>query len=283
MSKAYGGLGYFDLNIDNLGARFLFISRHWDLPSPPGIVLRHCYETFRLSVGLGGDIFELDYDSLEKLAEHSWFKHLWLLCHMISSPIIFNTKYKIPQMRKKDRPIMDVFRDSGIWQMKQLLVLQCMRRYKCVYALSDTLECDGRTVMLSMMDNSEGTSEWTFPKEKPRRKDFELWCTALLHVTSSIQTSFGPYIRHPHKNTGWYTSSDNLYLYKQNPNGTFDSFRQSPSARTTIRRKYIPCLTSYSPPLDTKTSKYALGTIQEGMTDIIITSTTSCFIPDEHP
>ena len=71
ISKAYGGLGYFDLNIDNLGARFLFISRHWDLLSPPGIVLRHCYETFQLSVGLGGNIFELDYDSLGKLAEHS--------------------------------------------------------------------------------------------------------------------------------------------------------------------------------------------------------------------
>ena len=71
MSKAYGGLGYFDLNIDNLGARFLFISRHWDLPSPPGIVLRHGYETFQLSVRLGRNIFELDYDSLEKLAEHS--------------------------------------------------------------------------------------------------------------------------------------------------------------------------------------------------------------------
>ena len=30
-----------------------------------------------------------------------------------------------------------------------------------------------------------------------------------------------------------------------------------------------------------KTSKYAAVTIQEGMTDIIVTSTPSCFIPDE--
>ena len=111
--------------------------------------------------------------------------------------------------------------------------------------------------MSSMMDNSEETSKWTFPKEKPQKKNFELWRTALLHVTLSIQTSLGPYIQHPHKNSGWYMSSDNLYLYKQNSNGTFDSFRQSPSARTTRRRKYIPCLTSYSPPLDRKTSKYA--------------------------
>ena len=117
MSKDYGGLGYFDLNIDNLGARFLFLSRHWDLPSPPGIVLRVSYETFRLSIGLGGNIFELDYDSLGKLAEPSWFKHLWHLCHLFSLPIIFNTKYKIHLMRKRDRPIMNKFCDSGIWHM----------------------------------------------------------------------------------------------------------------------------------------------------------------------
>ena len=166
MSKTHSGLGYFNLNIDNLGARFLFISRHWDLPSPPGIVLIHCYETFQISVGLGWNIFELDFDSLEQLAEHSWFKHLWLLCHMFSSPIISNTKYKIPLIRQRNKPIMDVFRDSGIWQMEHLLFLQCMWRYKCVYTVSDTLEYDGRTVMSSMMDNSEGTSEWTFPKEK---------------------------------------------------------------------------------------------------------------------
>ena len=74
-------------------------------------------------MGLGGNIFELDYDSLEKLAEHSWFKHLWRLCHMFSSSIIFNTKYKVPLMRQRDKPIMDVFCESGIWQMEQLLVL----------------------------------------------------------------------------------------------------------------------------------------------------------------
>ena len=67
MVKNHGGFGYFDLNIDNLGARFLFISQHWDLPSPPGIPLRHSYETFWISVGLRGNIFELDYDLLGKL------------------------------------------------------------------------------------------------------------------------------------------------------------------------------------------------------------------------
>ena len=69
MTKKYGGLGYFDLNIDNLGGRFHFIARHWDLPSAPGKALRQAYEIFRLSVGIGGHIFERDFDHLGKLAE----------------------------------------------------------------------------------------------------------------------------------------------------------------------------------------------------------------------
>ena len=145
-------------------------------------------------MGLGGNIFGLDYDTLGKLVEHSWFIHLWRLCHMFLSPIIFNSKYKVPLMRQRDKPIIDVFCKTGIRQMEQLLVLQCVQRHKNVYALSNTLECDGRMVMSNMMSNSEGTSQWTFPKEKPQKKDFDLWRTALQHAASSIQTYFGPYI-----------------------------------------------------------------------------------------
>ena len=69
--KKYGCLGYFDLNIDNLGKRFHFIARHWDLPNTTGKTLRLAYETFRLSVDLGENIiFERDYRHLGKPVEH---------------------------------------------------------------------------------------------------------------------------------------------------------------------------------------------------------------------
>ena len=46
LPKKYGGLGYFDLNIDNLGDRFHFIARHWDLPTATGKTLRLAYGSF---------------------------------------------------------------------------------------------------------------------------------------------------------------------------------------------------------------------------------------------
>ena len=115
MSKTYGGLGYFDLNMDNLGDQFHFISCHWDLPTATGQTLRHAQKTFRISVGLGGQIFEQDFDRIGELAEPCWFTHTWRLCHRFSSPITFATKFEVPLTRERDTALMDAFLDTGIW------------------------------------------------------------------------------------------------------------------------------------------------------------------------
>ena len=123
MTKKYGGLGYFNLNIDNLGDRFHFITCHWDLPTAAGQTLRHAYEIFRISVGLGGNIFERDFDHLGKLAEPCWFTHTWKLCHRFSSPIEFGNEFEVPLMRERDIALIDSFIDTGIWQIADLLIL----------------------------------------------------------------------------------------------------------------------------------------------------------------
>ena len=126
ISKKYGGLGLFDLNIDNLGERMHFITSHWDLPTATGQTLRHAYEMFRISVGLGGHIFERDFKHLGKLAEPCWFKHTWELCHKFDSPIKFDTKFEVPLMRERDITLMDAFLDTGIWQISDLETLNIL-------------------------------------------------------------------------------------------------------------------------------------------------------------
>ena len=174
ITKKYGGLGYFDLNIDNLGDQFHFIGCHWDLNSAAGQTLHHAYETFRISVGLRDHIFERDFDHLGKLAEPCWFTHTWKLCHRFSSSIKFATEFEVPLIREQDITLMDDFIDIGIWQIGNLEVLNRVRRYNCVYSKSDILQPDSKTILPSTMDKSQGTSNWTFPREKPTRTDLEL-------------------------------------------------------------------------------------------------------------
>ena len=89
MSCNYGGLNMFDLNIKCLGAKLHYLQTYWSMLTQEGRHLQQMYETFLMDIGIGGNIFDRNYTSLEYLAEHSWFKHLWRLCNK------FDCKLKI--------------------------------------------------------------------------------------------------------------------------------------------------------------------------------------------
>ena len=282
MSKTFGGLGLFDLNVDNLGDRFHFISCHWDLPTATGQTLRHAYETFRISVGLGGNIFERDFDHLGDLAEPCWFTHTWRLCHRFLSPIMFATEFEVPLMRERDTTLIDAFLDTGIWQIGDLKDLNTVRRYKCVYSKSDLFQPDGQTILPSMMNKLPGSSDWTFPREKPTKDQFTLWCNALQHLTSPelrLRRSLGNYINPPHKSTGWYLSNSKKYLYKKCDNDTFETHRIALDSRGSRRPKYVRCISSSIPPLDPNNHKYAAVEVNSRARTFSVLSSSQAFRP----
>ena len=220
--------------------------------------MRQSFEMFQLSLGLGGNIFERDYDTLGVLAEHCWFEHTWKLCHKFDVVIELNSSYNVPQIRVKDRPIMEILIDSGIWTDQELNSLQTVRRFLKVFWKSDALRMDGRTIDPSMMNNNEEKSSWIFPLERSRPKDFVLWRAAIQSITNAntltFQTPLGPFIRMPHKEVTWFISTDKQNLYRRNPNGTFDTYRPNPNGRSMRKLKYIPCVSAYSPTLNQITS-----------------------------
>ena len=185
-------------------------------------------------------------------------------------------------MRERDTSLMDAFIETGIWQIGQLEELNRVRRYKKVFSKSDILESDGQTVLPSMMDRSEGKSKWEFPKEKPRRKDFELWQSAIYHLTSTtliLHRPLGRYIHPPHKTSDWYQSPDRRYLYHRCDNGLFDAYRQSPDARSSRTAKYRPCANSYSPPLILPYASYATVVPIPHSAEVKVTSSAECIQP----
>ena len=201
---------------------------------------------------------------------------------MFSSPIKFASEFEVPLMRERDIALMDAFLDTGIWQIGDLIILNRVRRYKCVFSKSDILQPDGRTVLPSMMDKTPGNSEWTFPKEKPTQKQLDLWYAALQHLTSTelqLCRPMGNYINPPHKKTGWYLSNSNTYLYNKCENGAFDTFRRAPDSRSSRRPKYVGCIPSSIPPLNPTHHKYAAVKVNSSAGTVSILSSGQAFQP----
>ena len=132
LPSAWGGLGMFIVNIENLGARCLLLQNHWATSSVDGTALQTGYETFRVDTGLGGDILTRNYDELEHLAKHSWWKITWQLCYLYRVSIKFSSTFEPPAQRENDSSLMDVFVSQGIWNQSELAVLNRVRRYKKV-------------------------------------------------------------------------------------------------------------------------------------------------------
>ena len=159
----------FDLNILCAGAKLHFVRSFWNTFTPEGDHLRQSYETFLMDVGLGGNIFTQNYNTLGFLAEHCWFKHLWRLCHMYGVSLTINFPENPQQCREGNRAIMDVLVDSNLFSVPELMTLQCVRRHKKVHYLSDILCADGRSVQRDMVFDTFVSSSRPFSLEKPTR------------------------------------------------------------------------------------------------------------------
>jgi len=87
---------------------------------------------------------------------------------------------------------MDMFLSTGHFTIDQLKQLQRVRHFKKVYYLSDVLACDGKTITDLALSNQEGLSKKVYPTQRPTKKDFDLWVTALRPISGSTFTMDRP-------------------------------------------------------------------------------------------
>ena len=108
-----------------------------------------------------------NYNILGFLAENSWFKHLWQLCHLYGVALTINFPENLPQCREGNRAIMDILIDSNLFLVSELMTLQCVRWHKKVHYLSDILCADGRSVRQDMISDAIVLSSRNFSLERP--------------------------------------------------------------------------------------------------------------------
>ena len=161
--------------------------------------------------------------------------------------------------------------------MKQIKILQRVRRFKKVHFLSDALCADGCTVRPDMLTGSEVYSRRDFSRERPTKPDLELWCHALRSITSmqlTLESPLGPYLVTPHNTEEWFATNDESELFLKRVDGVVDVYTRPTDCRVTRRLRYTQVESRHSLP-DESLLRVAtvLRTAQEGSVSLHSTST----------
>jgi len=242
----YQGLGIFDVNIERLGMKLFWIQRYWGSGCLEGQMLFHAYEAFSIDLGLDGNPFTYSFTKYGHLTVASWWKDLWeLLCHF-DIRLELDSALPFQPYRLGDKSIMRWFAESNFFTTKQLSILNRVRKRKCVFFLSELVLCDGRTVDISLLDGSEGSSRnKTYPMEKPTSSDVSLWMNAIRSLSSAsyhLPTSLGAVLCiSPDIDWFWNEQGRHLVKYNRAPSGdirAYDHYIEVSTTHNTRNTRY---------------------------------------------
>ena len=277
MPEMFQGLGMFDLNVERLGAKIHFLRRHWNSNEAMGLMVRNAYETFQLDIGLHGNIFTRSFAEFSHLSADNWFYDLWRLCDHFEVSLIIHDSHDVPLLRDGDRALMECFISLGLFSDDQLDTLARFRKYFRVYSLAELLTCDGCTVDRAFLSYHRHDSTRVYPYEKPRRKDLDLWISALRLVTSPslvLDQPLGQYLITPPNHTGWYANNDISEVYHLRGDFSYDVY----SRTATERRHRHPTFTKSHLAEEDEIILARLASV-EAIEDVSITLQSSTLVP----
>jgi hypothetical protein len=216
----YQGMGMFDLNNSCLEFKVHLMREYWNKDDCLGNMIRLCYESFLVDVGLGGNVFCKDYKKLHHLAQSCWFEHLWCLCDFLQVQVVLDQSHHAQRVREHDRCFMDVIIEDGRMKEDTLKTVGICRKYKKIHMMSCLVKCDGREIRPDVLDNQEGQSLRQFPQEKPTPAMLATWNDAIATLASDrvngkmcLPSPLGKFLREPLRHDGWYSSTNECTLY----------------------------------------------------------------------
>ena len=139
----------------------------------------------QLQLSVNGCPLDLNYEEWHYLAPLSWIKMLWRTLHVTGFEL--HLEYiVIPFPRIGDRLVMDVLREASGNDEDHLKSLGKVRGSLGAIFMSDLVTSDGKYIEQHAIESNWvlKRSSYCFPKEKPDKKDWELWITYLKSATN---------------------------------------------------------------------------------------------------
>ena len=184
-------------------------------------LLRVTLETSILEVGIGRNLFELDFSKFHALVTDGWIKSLWEFCDKHNITIKdYTTKYP-PLMRMNDVYLTEVFAEEG-YSDGQLRKLNQCRIYLQVLRLSDIVNGygDSFSEAYRVQRSPSRKSKYTWPRvPRPGASAIKLWKSALRKTFELKNGKIGYQVREwlyqPSSTWMWFYSPHNQLVYQR--------------------------------------------------------------------
>ncbi len=118
----------------------------------------------------------LEYSKCKHLVTDCWFTKLWERLEKYKFSIHLFIPV-IPFPRERDQLITDIFFKLNCETEEHQSLNRCHLKWECLF-LSDIVTAGGRQLEKHMLDPPEVSadhSNYTFPREEPTAKDWQIW------------------------------------------------------------------------------------------------------------
>lgn len=226
------------MNIPNIftfqgTSRLTILQEHLSANTLTGELLRTSIEAAQIEIGVGRNIFLLDYDLYECLLTDCWIKHVWAFAFHNNITIHDNTTQTLDLQRENDLYLMEIIIESRKYTKSELQQINRCRLHLQVYSLTDITCGFGETFTNTYKceKDQQRPQQFKWPiQPKPGKKAKALWKKALKDnfPRDEQHVLLQPLQRwtSPCSKWRWYFNPHTNTLFQRYSNGSWRSWRR---------------------------------------------------------
>jgi hypothetical protein len=206
LNTTFGGFGLFSLSTKQLICQVNMLLQHYHVSTNLGKKLDASLCYLQLQLGTPHNSFTLDYKRWSHLAPLLWVMMLWRSLHHFN--IHLHMSFPTLPSPREHQVIMEIFLAKDLSPTTTSSLSRCSGFLEAIFLL-DFTTADRRYLEQFVFKPEKITSrsKYTFPREKPSRKDWNLWFDFWHSFTTTggkLNAPLGKWVKPTHRIWRWH-------------------------------------------------------------------------------
>lgn len=243
-SKEELGLGITELYTKQGVIHAYYLEKYLDTDTLTGKFLRCEIEAATLELGIGGNIFDYDYNKYSPLLTDSWVKNTWEFFHLHKITFKQQVTAKLKKEREGDIFIMERIVEQGQLKPTELNEVNRCRQHLQVNTLADIGDGYGEYLTSTYKCNKDTTREtqYNLPTQpRPGIKAIRSWKRNIkrhfLNDENKLVDELGRWYKRPEKWTWYVGLQEPHHIYEIRANGRIRTWIRENNYGPHARRK----------------------------------------------